>query len=79
MHVVRVCPLVAAIVAVLAMAGCGREMTTDAVAAGGVDPATVTVRPRDFVRRVRLTGLTEAIRSYVVTTPLLTGASRGSS
>ncbi len=33
---------------------------------------------RDFVRRVRLTGLTEATRSYVVTTPLLAGSNQGS-
>ena len=29
---------------------------------------------RDFVRHIRLTGLTEAVRSYVVSTPLLAGS-----
>lgn len=32
----------------------------------------------DFVRRIRLTGLTEATRSYVVSTPLLAGSNQGS-
>jgi len=59
-------------------AGCDRALSTDAQAAAPKDTSAVTVRPRDFVRRVRLTGLTEATRSYVVTTPLLAGQTRGS-
>jgi len=59
-------------------AGCDRAMTTGAEAAGAQDNGAVTVRPRDFVRRVRLTGLTEATKFYVVTTPLLAGEQRGS-
>jgi HlyD family secretion protein len=34
---------------------------------------------RDFVRHIRLTGLTEAVRSYVVSTPLLAGGSNNGS
>jgi hypothetical protein len=63
--------------AALAVTACDRDVTTGALAAGA-QPAALTVRPHDFVRRIRLTGLTEATRSYVVTTPLLTGATRGS-
>ena len=59
-------------------AGCDRAMTTGAEAAASQETSAVTVKPRDFVRRVRLTGLTEATRFYVVTTPLLAGAQRGS-
>jgi hypothetical protein len=60
------------------LAGCDRAMTTGAEAAASQETSAVTVKPRDFVRRVRLTGLTEATRFYVVTTPLLAGAQRGS-
>lgn len=59
-------------------AGCDRTVSAGAQAPGPQDAAAVTVTPRDFVRRVRLTGLTEATRFYVVTTPLLAGAQRGS-
>jgi multidrug efflux pump subunit AcrA (membrane-fusion protein) len=51
---------------------------------GADDPAAATstrdirLKSGDFVRRLRLTGTTEATRSYVVTTPLLAGASQGS-
>ncbi len=38
----------------------------------------IHVKSGDFVRRLRLTGTTEATRSYVVTTPLLAGANQGS-
>ena len=58
-------------------AGCARGVSDDAQAAGTADATGVTVTPRDFVRRIRLTGLTEATRSYVVTTPLLAGEQRG--
>lgn len=59
-------------------AGCDRALSPGAEAAAPQETSAVTVRPRDFVRRVRLTGLTEATRFYVVTTPLLAGAQRGS-
>ena len=59
-------------------AGCDRALTTGAEAAASQETSAVTVKPRDFVKRVRLTGLTEATRFYVVTTPLLAGAQRGS-
>lgn len=59
-------------------AGCDRAMTTGAEAAAPQETSAITVTPRDFVKRVRLTGLTEATKFYVVTTPLLEGASRGS-
>jgi HlyD family secretion protein len=59
-------------------AGCDRTVSAGAEASGSQETSAVTVRPRDFVRRVRLTGLTEATRFYVVTTPLLAGAQRGS-
>jgi multidrug efflux pump subunit AcrA (membrane-fusion protein) len=63
----------------MAVAGCGRGLTPGAQAAGPdrAGRPAITVQPRDFVRRVRLTGLTEATRSYIVTTPLLTGETRG--
>jgi HlyD family secretion protein len=59
-------------------AGCDRAMTTGAEAAAAQETSAITVTSRDFVKRVRLTGLTEATKFYVVTTPLLEGASRGS-
>jgi multidrug efflux pump subunit AcrA (membrane-fusion protein) len=46
-----------------------------------VSPASshdIHLKSGDFVRRLRLTGITEATRSYVVTTPLLAGANQGS-
>lgn len=61
-----------------ALVGCGRGVSGPAQAAGSAETASITVRPRDFVRRIRLTGLTEATQSYVVTTPLLAGAQLGS-
>jgi HlyD family secretion protein len=42
------------------------------------DAEAVTVAVRPLVRIVRLTGLTEATRSHVVTVPLLAGATRSS-
>jgi HlyD family secretion protein len=48
-----------------------------AAADAGAKPLPPLAR-RDFVRHVRLTGLTEATRSYVVTTPLLAGGNQGS-
>ena len=76
---VRQSVLAVPIVALAALgAGCDRAMTTGAEAAASQETSAVTVKPRDFVKRVRLTGLTEATRFYVVTTPLLAGAQRGS-
>jgi HlyD family secretion protein len=50
-----------------------------AVAASDQSPrATPPLARQDFVRRVRLTGLTEATRSFVVTTPRLEGQGGGS-
>ena len=54
------------------------HLAPGAEAAAAQETSTITVRPRDFVRRIRLTGLTEATQSYVVSTPLLAGATRGS-
>ena len=42
------------------------------------DAGVVTVGVRPLVRVVRLTGLTEATRSHIVTVPLLAGATRSS-
>ena len=68
--------LPAVLLAVCVSAGCNRTVSADATPS--VDPGTVTVAERDFVRQLRVTGLTEATKSYVVTTPLLAGAQRGS-
>lgn len=72
---VRIVPVAVALG--VALAGCSREVVDNAKAAGVEETASVTVKPRDFVRRLRLTGLTEATQSYVVSTPLLAGATRG--
>ena len=56
----------------------GRGAETAAPSSSSDAPDTVTLGPRDFVRVVRLTGLTEATRSHVVTVPLLAGSTRGS-
>jgi hypothetical protein len=45
---------------------------------GTADPEVVKADVRPFVRVVRLTGLTEATRSHIVTVPLLAGATRSS-
>jgi HlyD family secretion protein len=68
--------LLAVMLGVCTSAGCNRTVSADA--SPSVDSGTVTVAERDFVRRLRVTGLTEATKSYVVTTPLLAGAQRGS-
>jgi len=73
----KLCRLAVVIPLLSSAAACGGS-GTGAGAALLAGSKTVTVRPRDFVRRVRLTGLTEATRSYVVTAPLLTGGTRGS-
>ena len=70
-------PAVALLLLPLAAAGCDRTVSADASPASP-EAGTVTVAERDFVRRLRVTGLTEATKSYVVTTPLLAGAQRGS-
>lgn len=48
-------------------------------AATGDDHDLAPLTRRDFVRHIRLTGLTEAVRSYVVSTPLLAGGSNNGS
>ncbi len=52
----------------------------DGAAAASAAPSTtsLTLAARDFVRHVRLTGTTEATRSYIVTAPLLAGSNGGS-
>jgi hypothetical protein len=40
-------------------------------------PAAAPIRPREFVRTLRVTGLTEATRSYVVAAPLQAGGGPG--
>jgi multidrug resistance efflux pump len=68
--------LPAVMLAVCASASCNRTVSADA--APTMEAGTITVAERDFVRRLRVTGLTEATNSYVVTTPLLAGEQRGS-
>jgi HlyD family secretion protein len=41
------------------------------------EPAATTLRAREFVRTLRVTGLTEATRSYVVAAPLQAGGGAG--
>jgi HlyD family secretion protein len=69
-----------ALLLVLVSAGAGWYW----LGAGGVEAADVgpasapsALARRDFVRNVRLTGITEATSSYVVTTPLLAGSNSG--
>jgi HlyD family secretion protein len=58
---------------------------THAVAPASLSAATgdghdlAPLARRDFVRHIRLTGLTEAVKSYVVSTPLLAGGSNNGS
>ena len=64
MHLCTACRVRESVLAVpvLALAalaaGCDRAMTTGAEAAASQETSAVTVKPRDFVKRVRLTGLT---------------------
>lgn len=62
------------------VAACAAPWIVPGTASGGPGDAAPPVRlaPRDFVRSIRLTGLTEAVTSYTVTVPLLAGSSRGS-
>ena len=64
----------------LLLPGCGGDLVPGARAEGPESSTAGTVKAerRAFVRTVRLTGLTEATRSYVVTTPLLAGSNQGS-
>lgn len=63
----------------LLLPGCAAEPVVPARAQDASQAgAAVTISRRTFTRVVRLTGLTEATRSYVVTTPLLAGSTRGS-
>ena len=60
-----------------ALAGCRLIGAAPVSAANADSKALPPLARRDFVRHVRLTGLTEATRSYVVTTPLLADRTRG--
>ena len=57
-------------------AGCDRVATTASAAPAAGSPLSVS--PREFVHVIRLTGLTEAVTSYTVVVPVLTGSTRGS-
>jgi HlyD family secretion protein len=76
-RILRRLPALALLLMPLGAAGCDRAVSADS-SPTSPDAGTVTVTERDFVRRLRVTGLTEATKSYVVTTPLLAGAQRGS-
>jgi hypothetical protein len=76
-HCLRRLPALALLLTPLLAAGCDRAVSADS-SPSSADAGSLTVAERDFVRRLRVTGLTEATRSYVVTTPLLAGAQRGS-
>lgn len=56
----------------------GRDASSSREEAAAPAADTVRVAAGDFVKVVRLTGLTEATRSHVVTVPLLSGSTRGS-
>src|SRR6476661_861393 len=80
-HAMRIGRARAAIVALLlialAVVAVGRlSHPTAAAAAPASSPHTVS--PREFVHVIRLTGLTEAVTSYTVVTPVLSGSTRGS-
>ena len=69
--------LVALLLIVLAIVAVSRlSHPTAAAAAPTSSPHTVS--PREFVHVIRLTGLTEAVTSYTVVTPVLSGSTRGS-
>jgi len=69
---------VALVLAAAAFTGCRLVGGAPVAAANADSKALPPLVRRDFVRHVRLTGLTEATRSYVVTTPLLAGSNQGS-
>jgi HlyD family secretion protein len=56
--------------------GCDRVATTASAAPAAGTPLAVSTR--EFVHVIRLTGLTEAVTSYTVVTPVLSGSTRGS-
>jgi hypothetical protein len=68
----------ALVLAATASAGCRLIAPAPLAAANADSKALPPLARRDFIRHVRLTGLTEATRSYVVTTPLLAGSNEGS-
>jgi biotin carboxyl carrier protein len=70
--------VVALVLAATASAGCRLIGSASVAAATAGSKALPPLVRRDFVRHVRLTGLTEATRSFVVTTPLLAGSNEGS-
>jgi hypothetical protein len=55
MPIIRMYPSLMLFGLALAAAACGRGVTTGALAAGAAEQASITVRPHDFVRRIRLT------------------------
>ena len=69
-------PVLGLVLAGVTSIGCNRTVSADATPTP--DAGSITVAERPFVRKLRVTGLTEATKSYVVTTPLLAGAQRGS-
>jgi HlyD family secretion protein len=69
---------VALVLALAALASCRMVGSAPVAAADSESKPLPPLARRDFVRYVRLTGLTEATRSFVVTTPLLAGGNQGS-
>ena len=69
---------VALVLVAAAFTGCRLIGGAPVAEANADSKALPPLARRDFVRHVRLTGLTEATRSYVVTTPLLAGSNQGS-
>ncbi len=67
------------IVGLLVASSLWRRSTTEVAAqtSHGSERNAKPLARRDFVRRIRLTGLTEATRFHVVTTPLLEGSGQG--
>jgi hypothetical protein len=69
---------VAFVLALAPLAACRMIGSAPVAAADAESKLLPPLVRRDFVRNVRLTGLTEATRSFVVTTPLLAGSNQGS-
>jgi HlyD family secretion protein len=67
------------IIGLLTAGALWRRATEDVAAQTSVGSQgdTKPLARRDFVRKIRLTGLTEATRFHVVTTPLLEGSAQG--
>jgi HlyD family secretion protein len=72
----------ASVLVVLALAAMAWRSSSQDVSAQSALASSHAAKPlarRDFIRRVRLTGLSEAIRSHVATAPLLAGQGQGQS